>query len=188
VDPADPHAPSQGYDLLVHANWVCPVPPHPPPQCVLPKPSHMHLRAPFQQLQCLARYRVGWHRLRIRMGRQAGEPRPARVCRLCGILRRPDPPVEHLRHFVLECPLYHHIREDYPDLFTPAAHSFPSPADHMVYIFDTPGHQWQLLKCLHRMTKRREHCMDVGTASGGPDAPPAGYTPRPELLALELPA
>jgi exonuclease III len=186
VDPADPQAPSQGFDKLVHANWVCPVvPSHLLAQCAGPKPPHMHLRAPFHQLQCLARYRVGWHRLRIRMGRQAGEPRAARVCLLCGMLHRPNQPVEHLRHFLLECPLYHHIREDYHELFAPAARSFNTAADHMLYIFDTPGHQWQLLKCLNRMTNRREHCMGSGRANGGPDAPLAGYIPSAGLVALE---
>jgi hypothetical protein len=110
------------------------------------------------------------------------EARHERVCRLCGMLGVTNPPVEHLMHFVLECPLYHHIRECYSPLFMPPQ-AFSSKSERMLYIFDTKEHQRQLMRCLRRMTQRREHCLDANSTVGGPDAPAHNYVPSPALLA-----
>ena len=45
-----------------------------------------HMGLSFKQLQCILRFRLGWHRLGVQTGRHAGVPRHERVCVMCQAL------------------------------------------------------------------------------------------------------
>ena len=65
-----------------------------------------------------------------------------------------DACVEDLRHFVLECPAYGHVRVRYSAVFGTA----PALGTDVHAIFDCDC-QDQLAHALYTMTKFREHCL-----------------------------
>lgn len=186
-------APSLEHDKCIHACWVLPP--------VLPggdlemvrrpaQPKHMKLCMSFKMLQCLARFRVGWHYLESHSARlkrhQAGTNRIAipwcdRKCRLCSVPTGPyyhgQPSsssegevrnaTEDLRHFMLECPAYCHIRARFPNVFGGAEVSAPidSPSQHMVAIFACTK-QDDLAACIYSMDHHRTLCLRRETAAG----------------------
>ena len=88
-------------------------------------------------------------------------PRPERLCRLCSTVGAPfygqrqgEAGVEDVKHFVLECPAYGHIRSRYSDVFGVA----PDVCMDMLAIFDT-DHQDQLAHAVYTMTKFRDQCL-----------------------------
>ena len=132
-------------------------------------PKHLKLCVSFVVLQCLARLRLGWHDLQIRRGRlhSPQTDRHKRLCRLCSVdhaafhAQRTGPVcVEDLKHFVLDCPAYKHVRLRYCDVFGSAT----AARTDMCEIFDC-DHQDQLAHAVYTMTKFREHCLSlpVGT-------------------------
>jgi hypothetical protein len=175
VDHVNPRtAPSHGIEMCTHINWVYPVPGRGDPT----KPPHMLLCASFGMLRSLARFRLGWHGLRVATGRQERLPRQARVCQVCQLDGSQRQNVEDLMHFMLDCPVYQYIRESCCELFEPRRDA-PTRQEHMVFLFNTPTpeHQLKLVKCLCRMTRLREHSLEVGRIEGA-DAPPPGFIPH----------
>ena len=142
---SDPRtAPSVGIEMCTHAAWVL-VKAADGGRCQGSK--HLKLCVSFVVLQCLARLRLGLHGLQIRLGRIKGMvPRPDRLCRLCSTVGAPfygqrpgEVCVEDVKHFVLECPAYGHIRSRYSAVFGTA----PALCSDMHTIFDC-DHQDQL--------------------------------------------
>ena len=70
--------------------------------------------------------------------------------------------VEDVRHFLLECPAYQHIRLQYDDVFT-STYS-PCESTHMLAVFDYV-HQDRLAHAVYTMTKLREACLSAPQAS-----------------------
>jgi hypothetical protein len=101
------------------------------------QPPYMQLCLPFRVSQCLARLRTGAALLEVQLGRHSRVPRHQRVCRLCSC-NDPDVAsravwrtrvhartgtydnVEDLKHFLLECPAYDHLRSSCSTVFYPA--------------------------------------------------------------------
>jgi hypothetical protein len=116
-------APSVGIEMCTHAAWVLKFQEG---GCTVPK--HLKLCVSFAVLHCLARLRLGWHQLRVRTDRlkkaHARLPRNQRLCQLCSIdgapflaLRVGGCCVEDVKHFLLECHAYHHLRARDPCVF-----------------------------------------------------------------------
>ena len=113
-------------------------------------------------MQCLARLRLGGHDLQTRLGRTTSQvPWHQRVCRLCSkegapFFRQHDEAehVEDVRHFLLECPAYQHVRDRDSVVFGSAL----APQTSLYDIFDCE-HQDQLAHAVYTMTKFREHCL-----------------------------
>ena len=151
-------APSPRIEMCTHAAWVLTA--HGESRCRGSK--HLKLCVSFVVLQCLARLRLGWHDLQIRVGRvKAKVPRDQRLCRLCSTVGAPfveyrsgNSCVEDLKHFVLECPAYRHVRARYSDVFG----RVPALCTDMYAIFDCEQ-QDQLAHALYTMTKLREDCL-----------------------------
>jgi hypothetical protein len=161
VQPDPRMAPSVGIEMCTHAAWVLGtiVDGRGPHSCS----KHLKLCVSFVVLQCLARLRLGLHGLEIRLGRMKRDvvPRPERLCRLCSTVGAPfygqrqgEAGVEDVKHFVLECPAYGHIRSRYSDVFGVA----PDVCMDMLAIFDT-DHQDQLAHAVYTMTKFRDQCL-----------------------------
>ena len=157
---SDPRtAPSVGIEMCTHAAWVL-VKAADGGRCQGSK--HLKLCVSFVVLQCLARLRLGLHGLQIRLGRIKGMvPRPDRLCRLCSTVGAPfygqrpgEVCVEDVKHFVLECPAYGHIRSRYSAVFGTA----PALCSDMHTIFDC-DHQDQLAHAVYTMTKFRDQCL-----------------------------
>jgi hypothetical protein len=157
-------APSTGVEMCTHAAWVLKLTGGSDGGGV---PKHLKLCVSFVVLQCLARLRLGWHDLQIRRGRlhspQTDRSRHKRLCRLCSVddaafhAQRSGPVcVEDLKHFVLDCPAYKHVRLRYCDVFGSAT----AARTNMCEIFDC-DHQDQLAHAVYTMTKFREHCLSL---------------------------
>jgi hypothetical protein len=151
---------SEGVEMSTHAAWVLKLTNG---TCGVPK--HLKCCVSFVVLQCLARLRLGGHDLQIRLGRMkkhgSRKPRHERLCRMCSTVgaafyaQRGGPVcVEDLKHFLLECPAYHHVRLRYGDVFG----SSTAPRTDMCDIFDC-DHQDQLAHAVYTMTKFREQCL-----------------------------
>jgi hypothetical protein len=151
---------SEGVEMSTHAAWVLKLTNG---TCGVPK--HLKCCVSFVVLQCLARLRLGGHDLQIRLGRMkkhgSRKPRHERLCRMCSTVgaafyaQRGGPVcVEDLKHFLLECSAYHHVRLRYGDVFG----SSTAPRTDMCDIFDC-DHQDQLAHAVYTMTKFREQCL-----------------------------
>ena len=166
---ADPRiAPSVGIEICTHAAWVLKLDEG---SCAIPR--HLKLCVSFVVQQCLARLRLGGHDLQIRLGRlkkrSSRVPRGERLCRLCSSVgaafhaQREGPVcVEDVRHFLLDCPAYQHIRLQYDDVF--ARTYSPCESTHMLSVFDCI-HQDRLAHAVYTMTKFREECLSVPQGS-----------------------
>lgn len=139
AEDADPRtAPSNHVTMCTHAAWV-----HPMEADAAfdrnTQPQYMQLCLPFRVLQCLARLRTGAAQLEVQLGRHARPrvPRQQRLCRLCSCANPVAASravwrtrvhartgtydnVEDLKHFLLECPAYDHLRGACPSVFYPA--------------------------------------------------------------------
>ena len=60
----------------------------------------------------LLRYRLGGHDLQIEKGRFQQQDRTERLCKCCNL-----GDVEDLKHFILECPAYQEIRQEFACIF-----------------------------------------------------------------------
>lgn len=155
VDPRT--GPPGGTHMRTHASWV-----HKLADGVVQTrhnaPKYMKLFIPMSRLQCLARYRLGGQHL---VGRRAGRTdRGMRPCPLCSctssdvlwnarmLARCNTGRDEDLLHFMLECPAYDHIRENFPSLF---AHTREEPAtDRMLHVFHHED-QARVAECVWHM-------------------------------------
>ena len=132
-------APSAGIDMCTHAQWV-----HADTTCNMYERSgalpHMKLCLPFRAVQILMKFRTGWHHLQVHRGRMSPDrpPRDRRLCQLCSFPNSRSVwraqinarvggtrSVEDLKHFVLECPAYDHIRRQHAALFVPHGDADP---------------------------------------------------------------
>ena len=57
---------------------------------------------------CLYMYRISAHNLTVEKGRYTGIPRHDRICKVCN-----TGSIENEQHFLLECPAYKLLREDF---------------------------------------------------------------------------
>jgi hypothetical protein len=165
----DPRAaPSDGVHRCTHASWVYPLNPQAGALDRSNAPPHMHLCLPFVVLRSLARLRLGWHHLAVHEGRMRRPPLPRaqRLCPLCsrgearpgwgGLARARAGAaacVEDLRHFVLECPAYDHLRARWAGVFGPAPWRL---AVHSVFCADA---QSAVAAALHAMLECRANLM-----------------------------
>ena len=170
VDPRA--APSTGLEMCTHAAWVLKFDDG---TCTAPK--HLKLCASFVVLQCLARLRLGWHQLQVRSDRikraTARLPRNLRLCRLCsteGAAFRAQRVgvgcVEDVRHFLLECPAYHHLRDKCPSVFGRALgeSATQSVQSRLMSVFDC-DQQDQLAHVVYTMTIFRNQCLSMPQGS-----------------------
>jgi Reverse transcriptase (RNA-dependent DNA polymerase) len=153
-------SPSVGIEMCTHAAWVLG---NGEGGVCRGRSKHLKLCVSFVVLQCLARLRLGLHGLQIRLGRISHNrvPRVDRLCRLCSAVGAPflgqrlgGACVEDLKHFVLECPAYGHIRSRYTDVFGVA----PDVCSDMLAIFDC-DRQDHLAHAVYTMTLFRDECL-----------------------------
>lgn len=142
-------APSSGIDMCTHTQWVLPA-----TTCSMYErssaPRHLKLCLPFRVTQILMKFRTGWHHLRVHRGRMLPDriPREQRLCELCSFPNSRSAwraqisarvggiaSVEDLKHFVLECPAYEHIRQQHAALFAPPEGSGPYSNATMQHFF-----------------------------------------------------
>jgi hypothetical protein len=166
VDPRT--APSVGIERCTHAAWVYPL----IDGSVGHRPKHLTLCLSFKVLQCLARFRLGWHHLQVQVGRtkRPRVPRAARLCRLCSVEGGPChvaagadlPCVEDLMHFMLDCPAYASIRLRFPTVFAGTEPVLGDSHARMRAIFGT-ARQEQLAICMYTMNARRLELLNPPT-------------------------
>lgn len=147
-------APSLGVHMCTYKAWV-----RTSEQDSAP---HLTCFTSFKMLQCLCKFRIGWHQLRVQTDHSL--PRNQRHCKLCSTPHAPFRVggnaafVEDLLHFLLECPAYNHIRRAYPAVFQLA--DMNSPNGYMRQIFASE-HQQQLAACLYTMDLFRKECLKL---------------------------
>jgi hypothetical protein len=135
-------------------------------------------------LWTLARYRLGGHHLN---GRLHSIPRGT-PCALCGansrfplewhtrmVGRCGGDSAEDLRHFMVECPAYDHIRDRFANVF--AYESGATVEEWLQGVFDG-DHQGQLARCVFEMDMLRRFLLGKGSTFGGtPRQQPHAYIP-----------
>jgi hypothetical protein len=167
-DPRHHAVPSLAFQRCVHLAWVLPMPATGSMHSV--QPPHLKLCLPFYTLQCLARLRLGWHHLEVRVAKYRGvQDRQQRVCPLCSLPAAPfrpssnaqhTPCVEHVAHFLLDCPAYTHIRDAFADVFP----VLPARTDDVCASLNSlfaHHDQRRLALCVHAMTDFRKCCVDL---------------------------
>lgn len=79
-----------------------------------PIPPHLDAFIPTNLKHIIIRMRCTSFPLRIQAGRQGKNriPRSHRLCQVCN-----EGCVEDEKHFLLECPVYTHLRQEYPSIF-----------------------------------------------------------------------
>jgi hypothetical protein len=182
-------APSLEHEKCIHASWVMPTVAVGASEVIgrSVQPRHMKLCMSFKMLQCLARFRVGWHYLEshsARLKRRHGTPVLAwsdRKCRLCAVPTGPYYdgqagsqgggrfPAEDLKHFMLECPAYSHIRDRYPSIFGGIAATPRDGRDSNQRMLDIFGchQQAELAACIYSMNYHRLECLQPRPPSQG---------------------
>lgn len=168
------NAPSPRLQRCVHAAWVMPIPTSGPLYSPKKnKPAHMLLCTSFKALQCLARLRMGWHALQVRVGVYHGQHvRASRVCPLCGVHGAPfaqhsnDQPfvgeVEDVMHFAFDCPAYANIRRMFTDIFPLQLPDRTADAGvACMRSFFAHQNQSSLARCVLLMTEYRQQCLQV---------------------------
>jgi hypothetical protein len=125
---------------------------------------HLATNLSFGQVQCISRFRLGWHDLAVQQGRYTRVPRQQRVCLVCeavGTHGTDGPaPIEDLLHFVVECPSLQVVRDRFPALFTPAALSWADAHVHCRYIMNHKD-QAQVAAALVALSKYRTRCQQL---------------------------
>ena len=79
----------------------------------MPAEPYFELPISNSKLKTLVQYRVGSHWLPVEQGRMTNIPRYLRRCTLC---RQHAPGVQ--RRYSFECPYFHDVRAQYPQLFS----------------------------------------------------------------------
>ena len=152
----------------------------------------------FSMVQCISRYRLGWHKLAIqdqRVGGRQGHnsiPRMERVCEICKALGCTDDdgqvPVEDAMHFLLECRALDPVRDKYPALHKPAVLPGPSKEVHMKFIMNYCDSA-MLAQCLLDMQDRRQHCLSlVSSPDGINEVFEPGYLPEDHNMQRQIAA
>jgi hypothetical protein len=170
-------APSDGIYLYTHGRWVYPLDTSVAKFDCKNAPEYTKLCMPFKVLQCVARLRMGYAALEAHTGRFNRVPRSDRLCKLCScedsrhewknmIQQRTGTAdnVEDLKHFVLECPAYDHICQQYRCLFRPnAAHPYCTAVLHRVFAYED---QEEVATSLYCMWSHRSALLEA--AAGQP--------------------
>lgn len=169
--PGNPRDPALTHAVVAntHARWVYPFDAD-KAFTRATAPAFMRLCMPYRVLQCVAQLRWGCAPLEVHVGRmgRGHTDRQARVCKLCsrdgcpaawrarvqartGSLSN----VEDLKHFLLECPAYDHIRDCHNALFCPANYQ-ANPLDDgvLVHIFGYKN-QEEMATTLYQMWVHR---------------------------------
>jgi hypothetical protein len=197
---ADPRsAPSHHVTMCTHAAWV-----HPMDDDAAfdrsTQPEYMQLCLPFRVLQCLVRLRTGVAQLEVQLGRHARPrvPRPRRVCRLCSLASpstasrpawrtrvhartRTHDNVEDLRHFLLECPAYDHLRDAHQSIFCPDG-TTDRCADEMVSRVLNCEDQESLAVVVYQMWLYRSVLLGLSPDHTSVPIQPEGYVPSDDTL------
>jgi hypothetical protein len=135
-------------------------------------------------LWTLARYRLGGHHLN---GRLRSIPRGT-PCALCGASSRfplewhtrmvgrcGGDSTEDLRHFMVECPAYDHIRDRFAEVF---AYQPGDTVEEWLQGVFGGDRQGQLARCVFEMDMLRRFLLGKGITFGGtPRQQPPGYIP-----------
>lgn len=187
--------PSEGTHLRTHVAWVHNLAPD-AEQGRHNAPKYMKLCLSMPKLQCLARYRAGGHHLQGRLSGNSERGSAQRACRLCSrahsnavwqlrmIARCGGGRDEDLMHFMLECPAYDHIREDYPGLFSNSRWLWRrlSPNDRMLHVFNHAD-QATLATCVWHMNLYRAELLGLPRpADAYVHRQPSGYVPSDPAL------
>lgn len=200
ADAADPRtAASNQVTVCTHAAWVHPMG-HDAAFDRGTQPEYMKLCLPFRVLQCLARLRTGAAQLEVQVGRHARPrvPRPQRVCRLCscadpGMASRPiwrtrvhartgaHDNVEDLKHFLLECPAYDHLRDAHPSIFCPDG-TTDRYANAMVARVLNCEDQENLAVVVYQMWLYRSVVLGLSPDHTSVPVQPEGYVPSDDTL------
>jgi hypothetical protein len=159
--PRDPACPSSSIMVSTYLAWVRAAD-------LSRKPLHLkHTRMTFQQVQCVSRLRLGWHKLAIQEGRFRKVDRGQRGCPLCARLPRrlrsavaANGTVEDILHFVVECPALDGMRAKFPVLFHPAYISSEDAGTHARYVFNHK-HQGMVATALQSLLSKREELLDL---------------------------
>jgi hypothetical protein len=174
--------PSHSLHLRTHTMWV-----HALQSSVHTRansPGFLKLCMGRWVLWTLARYRLGGHHLN---GRLHSIPRGT-PCALCGansrfplewhtrmVGRCGGDSAEDLRHFMVECPGYDHIRDRFANVF--AYESGATVEEWLQGVFDG-DHQGQLARCVFEMDMLRRFLLGKGSTFGGtPRQQPHAYIP-----------
>ncbi|MGH3055748.1 MAG: hypothetical protein ACRDL7_12310 [Gaiellaceae bacterium] len=83
--------------------------------CPQHQAKHLSTYLSWKYRMLLLRYRFGGHDLQIERGRFQQQDRYQRLCQCCSLGT-----VEDLKHFVLDCPAYQEIRQEFACIFTVA--------------------------------------------------------------------
>jgi hypothetical protein len=108
------------------------------------------------------------------------------VCTLCDALgykgdETGETPVEDILHFLLECRVLDPVRDSFPVFFKPRVLPEPSKDAHMKYILNHGNHV-MLVRCISRMNKHREACLELVKEGKIGEIMPAGYLPEDRNL------
>ena len=148
------------------------------------------------KLQCLARYRAGGHHVQGRIAGNSERGSAQRACRLCSrahsnvvwrsrmTARCGGGRDEDLMHFMLECPAYDHIREEYPTLFSNSSWLWRrlSPNDRMLRAFNHTD-QATLATCVWHMNLYRAELLGLPRpADAHVRRQPSDYVPSDPAL------
>jgi hypothetical protein len=201
---ADPRTAARNCVIMcTHSKWVHPL----APEDVFDRstqPQYMQLCLPFRVLQCLARLRTGAALLQVQLGRHTRVPRHQRLCRLCSCT---DPAgasravwrtrvhsrtgtyenVEDLRHFLLECPAYDHLRASCPTVFYPDGTTDRYAAELVSQVMGCDD-QESLAVVVYKMWLYRS--VLLGLSPDHPSVPvqPDAYVPSDETLDAVAPS
>ena len=167
----DPRVGGLGVQLRTHMFWV-----HDIENGVLLSranaPAYMKFCMPLKKLQCMARYRLGGSHL-VGRSHLSGRPTMLRHCPLCSTEKETCRPIwrarllsrcsalqpEDLMHFLLHCPAYDHIREQFPDVFQLPVSA--APVQRLRHAFDAED-QHSLVQCVWQMDLYRSHLLGLG--------------------------
>jgi hypothetical protein len=159
--PRDPACPSSSIMVSTYLAWVRAAD-------LSRRPMHLkHTRMTFQQVQCVSRLRLGWHKLAIQEGRFRNIQRDQRGCPLCVQLPArlrtavaEEGAVEDILHFVVECPALDGMRERFPVLYHPEYISSADAGTHARYVFNHK-HQGMVATALQSLLRHREELLGL---------------------------
>jgi hypothetical protein len=153
-----PDADSDGFRLLTYLKWFY-------TKHAKGAGFIYHVNRP-QRVQCLARFRLGSHKLNIDAGRRRGGvrvPRCERVCTCCATRERED------ELHMLQCPAYIDIRREFSDLFEglPSVHVWRDDDVRKFMCRGNSKYEWnRLADMLIMMFARRETSLNNAVSRG----------------------
>ena len=146
VHPDPRVAPSNEVTASTYANWV-----GMRPECVAP---HLSVSMPYLWRRALVGLRVGMHALAVQQCKRRGGQRVPREERCCPFCKQAGG-CEDLRHFLLECPEYVHIKSRYPGVFEGLGVNAGDISSQLSAVFNSPQ-QANLAQCVSLMLAHRK--------------------------------